>query len=1274
MNHAATTGPVAAGNCASCHNGSYVFANALAKPATHIVTTQQCDTCHTTVAWKPSTFAHTGVVAGTCVTCHNGTQARGKGATHLPTSAACDSCHIGYAAFAPAMMNHGATAGPLAAGNCATCHSGAYLSINAQVKPATHVATTAQCDTCHTSTTTWATATFVHDAAAVGRCSTCHNSVNALGKPTTHIPTSAQCDTCHTNYTTFRPARMSHEATTGPSAVGNCTSCHNGAYTAVNALAKPATHIPTTTQCDSCHTKGYTTWSPAVMNHAGLAGQCASCHSGAYLTQNAQTKPATHIPTTQQCDSCHNSITTWATGTFNHASATPAVAGRCADCHNSVNALGKPTNHIPTTAQCDTCHKTFAAFAPAAMSHAGTTGPVAAGNCASCHSGAYQFANAQAKPVTHVTTTAQCDDCHKSTTTWSGALYVHDAAAAAGRCATCHNGSTALGKPVSTHIPTSAQCDTCHNGFSAFRPAQMNHAGLAGQCATCHNGVYTAVNALARPTNHIPTGAQCDNCHINGFTSFAPATMNHAATTGPVSAGNCAICHSGSYVSVNAQTKPTTHIATTQQCDGCHSSTTTWATVTFDHSTATPAVAGRCSTCHNSVNALGKPTNHVPTTAQCDTCHKSFAAFAPATMSHAGTTGPVAAGNCSSCHNGSYLFAKALAKPTSHIPTTSQCDTCHVNGFAAFAPATMNHGAAAGPVSAGNCTTCHSGGYLAQNAQTKPATHIATTQQCDTCHSSTTTWATATFNHATATPAVAGRCSTCHNSVNALGKPTNHVPTDAQCDTCHKNFTAFAPASMSHTGTTGPVSAGNCASCHGGAYVFANALAKPATHVTTTAQCDTCHASTISWAGASYQHDATAAGNCSTCHNGTTARAKPTNHIPTTAQCDSCHTNYSSFAPATMNHAAATGPVSPGNCVTCHSGSFVSVNAQTKPATHIATTQQCDTCHGSTTTWATASFDHATATPAVAGRCSTCHNSTNALGKPTNHIPTTAQCDTCHKTFTAFAPATMSHAGTTGPVAAGNCASCHNGSYVFANALAKPTNHIPTTSQCDTCHVNGFATFAPATMNHAGTAGPVSAANCATCHSGSYLAQNAQTKPATHIATTQQCDTCHTSTTTWATATFNHATATPAVAGRCADCHNSVNALGKPTNHIPTTAQCDTCHKTFTAFAPAAMSHAGTTGPAAAGNCASCHSGAYVFANALAKPASHVTTTAQCDTCHASTISWTGASYQHDATAVGRCSTCHNGTTHEPSRRTTSRLPRSATVVTPTTAPSRRRR
>jgi aspartate carbamoyltransferase regulatory subunit len=1349
------------GNCATCHSGAFASQGAAAKPITHMPTSLPCDSCHKTSAWTPAGYTHALAAPGSCATCHNGARATGKPATHIPTAAACDSCHAAGVAWTPVSVGiaamHANMSGPMAAGNCASCHSGAFVAQNAQAKPATHPPTAAQCDTCHASTTSWA-ANPKPDHAALTACASCHTGSGALGKPPTHVPTAAQCSDCHSTVT-FKPAAMNHIGTGG-----QCASCHSGSFTFANALAKPTGHIPTAAQCDSCHTGGFVNWFPAAMNHAGLAGKCITCHSGGFISQNAQTKPPTHIATTAQCDSCHTSTTSWATATFNHATASPAAAGRCASCHNSVSALGKPVSHIPTAAQCDSCHANFTAFKPAQMNHSGMTGQCATchngsytfanaqpkpinhvptsaqcdschvsgfiswmpatmnhggtgGLCSACHSGSYLAQNAQIKPPTHIATTAQCDTCHRSTTTWATVIYDH-AATAAGTCATCHNGTSALGKPTN-HIPTTAQCDTCHTGYSAFRPARMNHTGLAGQCATCHTGAYTAVNALAKPTNHIPTTGQCDSCHTGGFAAWFPATMNHNALT----TGNCSSCHNGGYLAQNAQSKTPTHIATSAQCDSCHSSTVTWATATRAHSAAD---TGICSTCHNGTNALGKPVNHIPTTAQCDTCHSYTAPrFAPATMSHAGTTGPLAAGNCASCHSGtysavnarakpathvtttaqcdtchnstvtwlgatythaasaagtcatchnglnalgknvthiptasqcdschgnfiafrparmshagtaaqcatchsgSYTAVNALAKPATHIPTAAQCDTCHVNSFVNWAPATMSHAGLAG-----QCTTCHSGTHVAQNAQVKTPTHIPTTQQCDSsgCHNSTVSWATATFNHAAAVPAVAGRCSNCHNGTNALGKPTSHIPTTSQCDSCHSSSAPhFAPATMSHAGTTGPLATGNCSTCHGGAYTTVNAQAKPATHIPTTQSCDSCHNTTV-WKPTSYSHQGVVAGSCATCHNGTTARGKLAAHLPTAAACDTCHTNYVAFVPARMNHAGTTGPAATGNCSTCHSGAYLAINAQVKPVTHVATIQQCDTCHTSTATWATAIYTHAAS---ATGTCATCHNGVTALGKPTTHIPTSAQCDTCHRNYIGFRPAQMSHAATTGPNAAGNCATCHGGAFTAVNALTKPASHIPTGSQCDTCHVSGFVNWVPATMSHAGLAG-----QCSTCHSGAYVAQNAQVKTPAHIPTTQQCDACHSSTTTWATATFNHATASPAATGRCSQCHNGTSALGKPTNHIPTAQQCDTCHTTA-AWRPTSFNHAGI----AAGSCASCHNGI----SASGKPAgTHIPTAQSCDTCHRTGIAWLPliTPYPHAGVAAGTCNSCHGG-------------------------------
>ena len=905
---------------------------------------------------------------------------------------------------------------------------------------------------------------------------------------------------------------------------GGAAAQGGGAKFDHNATLFPLVGAHARVPCEDCHKGGL----PAK----GLPRTCNACH----VPMRATTfKSPLHIPTspTQQCSDCHNQVA-WTPATMQHTS---DMIGQCARCHNHSQATGKPPSHLPTTASCDTCHTTGAWTPTKAVVHDAST----VGRCSTCHNGR----TASGKPPFHVQTTLQCDTCHTSTVTWANALYTHDPSSW-GRCSSCHNYNTARGKGAN-HIPTNSQCDSCHTSEISFTAVTMNHTGLNGQCSTCHGGAYLAQNA---------------------------------------------------------QTKPANHVATTAQCDTCHGSTISWATVTFTHDAS---AVGRCSTCHTpGGGAMSKPSTHIPTTRQCDTCHTNYTAFKPATMDHIGTTG-----QCATCHNGAYTFANAESKATTHIPTSRSCDACHVN-FVAFSPATMDHTGLNG-----QCATCHSGGYLSENAQMKPLNHVATTAQCDTCHSSTTTWATSSFTHdATAF----GNCSNCHKpGGTGISKPTNHVPTTQQCDTCHTNFVAFNPAFMNHTGTVGM-----CSNCHNGAYTYANADGQGATHIPDSRQCDTCHTSTTVWTQRNFVHPTNAAGRCSDCHSGQylteNAQMKPATHVATTAQCDTCHFSVTTWATAAYTHDASA----VGNCRSCH----LTGPGLTQPTTHIPVgTAQCDVCHTNYVAFKPAQMNHT----GMTGKCSTCHNgayaSTNAQPRGTTHIPTTAQCDSCHTSTVDWGARTMNHT----VVASTSCTTCHGGAYLTENAQTKSATHIPIgTLQCSSCH--NTSTFSPATMDHTA----VVATPCSTCHGGAYVAANAQTKPATHVVTTAECSTCHTSTTSWATAAFTHPST---AAGQCSTCHYpGGSGLSKPSNHIPTSQQCDTCHTNYVAFKPASMNHTGT-----AGQCSTCHNSTYAFTNANPQGVTHIPTGAQCDSCHTSTSSFGIRTMNHTVVASTSCSTCHSG-------------------------------
>jgi len=94
------------------------------------------------------------------------------------------------------------------------------------------------------------------------------------------------------------------------------------------------------------------------------------------------------------------------------------------------------------------------------------------------------------------------------------------------------------------------------------------------------------------------------------------------------------------------------------------------------------------------------------------------------------------------------------------------------------------------------------------------------------------------------------------------GKPTNHISTNAPCETCHKSTVAFAGARFDHTGILAA-----CANCHNGA----TSEGKPPRHFLTALPCQTCHR-TAAWTPVSYRHASPAYVNhgpglsCTSCH------------------------------------------------------------------------------------------------------------------------------------------------------------------------------------------------------------------------------------------------------------------------------------------------------------------------------------------------------------------------------------------------------------------------
>ncbi len=225
--------------CVYCHRQDGYVA-AIGKPLDHINSTDDCESCHTTISISTVTSVDHLAVNGTCFSCHNGTTASGKTPTHITSSNTCDDCHL-TTGWLPAVFDHGSVTG-----TCSSCHNG----FTATGKTVTHVQTSAECDSCH-ATIAWIPAIFDHSV-ITGSCSSCHNGTTATGKAASHFVTSLQCDDCH-NTNSWTNILFNHSS-------GNYPGDHNLGVTCLN-----------------CHTGNS---QAATWTYGAYKPDCAGCHAG----------------------------------------------------------------------------------------------------------------------------------------------------------------------------------------------------------------------------------------------------------------------------------------------------------------------------------------------------------------------------------------------------------------------------------------------------------------------------------------------------------------------------------------------------------------------------------------------------------------------------------------------------------------------------------------------------------------------------------------------------------------------------------------------------------------------------------------------------------------------------------------------------------------------------------------------------------------------------------------------------------------------------------
>ena len=1315
MNHAV----VSAQSCAACHGSGLAFVGAppvLTIPATHVpVGAADCALCHGNSNFNSFSFVNASGTAAPAMV-HS-----------VVSAAACSSCHEQGSSWigAPATVVRPATkadgSAHVATGECSTCHFNTTSFKGATDLPNNHIPLPAadnnSCALCHTSAGNYAIAAMNH-ANIASNCTQCH----ALGKsfanmappilklpPANHIPIgTGACESCHsaTNFTSFainnKSPPMNHAVVPGVV----CSTCHAIGSSWVGTPATvlpPANHVPFgSAPCESCHApanfgtfvfgNASGTAPPSMVHSVVSATACSACHEAGHTWAGA---PLTTLrPATKADGSAH------------------VATGECSTCHfNTTSFKGAtdlPNNHIPLPAadnnSCALCHTSAGNYAIAAMNHANI-----ASNCTQCHALGKSFANMappilKLPPANHIPIgTGACESCHSATNFTSFVISnqsppMNHAAVSGIACSTCHaTGTSWVGTPATkvepgNHVPIgTTACANCHSAsnFASFVIANavppMNHSGFTSGCVNCHGVGQSWVGTPAvktLPAAHIPTGNMaCEGCHSSSsFGSFvfanasgtAPASMVHSLVTAIV----CSTCHEAGKSFVGT---PATRVRPATKADG-----------------TAHVVSGECSTCHvNTTSFKGAtdlPANHIPLPAadsnNCALCHTTAGNYSVATMNHVNI-----ANGCAQCHTTGMSFANMAPPvlklpPANHLPFGSAaCESCHsATSFSSFVinnkSPPMNHAV----VSATACSTCHGlGKSFAGTPATviEPANHIAIgTVACTQCHAPAN-FSSFAFTNAsgTAPPSMVhtgftAGCVNCHGAGKSfVGTPAtkllpgNHIPTATiACEGCHSasNFNSFlignvsgtAPPSMVHSLVTALL----CSSCHeaGTSFVGTPAIkVRPAkkadgtTHVAA-GECSTCHFNTTSFKGATdlpANHiplPAADANNCALCHSTAGNYSLATmNHVNITTNCAQCHAYglaFANMAAPTLRAppAGATGHI-PSNtpngsaniaCELCHSAAVFTTFSGTIMKHAAVRALTCMSCHELGMTWQTNTgvrlWVRSSAGHHAGQDCggSGCHSSRDKFGaRHAALVPATRKSGAVTGTPTLGAAATLGRAAGFNHrrVLGSSCQSCHGA----ASGLGKPATHIAASDSCDSCHTT-LAWLPVSGVDHLQVKG-----SCSNCHNG----VTARGKGSHHIASNSSCEACHTSN-AWTPARFEHSAI---AAHSCRSCHNGLQATGLPTNHVPSAAQCDTCHGTL-GWKPALMDHSTLTL-----NCVSCHNNTV----ALGVTVAHMTTRLDCSTCH-SYPDWATWHFLHSSAAFpGQhraalvCAACHTSNSEQ---------------------------
>lgn len=552
------------------------------------------------------------------------------------------------------------------------------------------------------------------------------------------------------------------------------------------ALPSAAASRPPTLQegaRDRIHAHDNTNF-PLVGRHRTV--ECGDCHFDGVMEGT---------PTT--CEACH-----WVRKQDDRYRL--ELGAHCGDCHTPQSwkhLIGGAFDHeIETGFRLEGAHQVVDCAQCHRESFAATTT-----ECSACHLADHQSAKDPDHRAAGFPT--QCELCHRSSTSWSGAvLFDHSSFALSGRhgsaeCAQCHTGGRFAG--------TTSSCADCHTA-DYNRATNPNHVAAAfpTDCESCHGssavtwrGATNFNHDLAFPLRGKHRTSQCVDCHRD---------ERYSETS-----SDCMACHADDY---NRTTNPN-HLQAgfPIQCESCHgASANGWAGTSFDHDIRFRLEGkhrvAECADCHRNNVFAGTPSD-------CASCHIDDYNRTDHQKQGFST-------DCESCHGRSATDWRGASFNHNRFPlrgrhATADCSQCHATGQYAGLPS--------------QCASCHLDDY---NRTTSPNhRELAFSTDCESCHGSgAVSWQGASFDHSRVFPLQGAHrnldCQRCHNqgsnpprdcfgchaAAYQAARNPDHVSAGfpSSCEQCHyPSHTSWSQAVFNHSF---PIDRGphrfDCTECH----------------------------------------------------------------------------------------------------------------------------------------------------------------------------------------------------------------------------------------------------------------------------------------------------------------------------------------------------------------------------------------------------------------------------------------------------------------------------